>query len=405
MSESGIDSSLAIAALEEFVVDNDDLLELEEHTGRFNIFDALRIERVEIRHSNFFAWLLDPSSTHGQGPLFLRAILMDLLKTVRENGYDFPVSPIDLDGAELRGVTIRREWKHIDILITCEEPRFVVAIENKVDSGPSNPFQRYESVVQSAFESSPQLFVYLTPEGDELEEDNWTHYSYENIYAVLSRVRRTNEASIGDDVLVFLDHYLRLIGSRFMDDPKIDELCQRIYNNHRQAIDLIIERMGGPGKEIAALLEDLIKDDPRWIFISRSRHNNNVHFAHAQLVGSLPPIHKTGRKFNKIHNGDRCWIVHCLKPKETVVEYVTRVRPTTNDELKAEIIGRLTRDPDEFGLRKKSARLKANWSTIARKPWVKLPSDDDIDLESMRSIIQKRLDELDQNMMAASSHL
>jgi hypothetical protein len=56
-----------LEALERFVVENDDLLELEATIGRFNIFDALRIDRAEIRHSNFLAWLLTPSESHGQG--------------------------------------------------------------------------------------------------------------------------------------------------------------------------------------------------------------------------------------------------------------------------------------------------------------------------------------------------
>ena len=56
-----------LAALERFVVDNDDLLALESLIGRFNIFDALDIARVEIRHSNFLAFILDPAESHGQG--------------------------------------------------------------------------------------------------------------------------------------------------------------------------------------------------------------------------------------------------------------------------------------------------------------------------------------------------
>ncbi|MFA7238170.1 MAG: PD-(D/E)XK nuclease family protein [Phycisphaeraceae bacterium] len=106
-------------ALERFIVDNDDLLALEERVGRFNIFDALGITRVEIRHSNFLGWLLDPAESHGQGPLFLNAILMDLFKKARGDGMDVPLSPVELDGAELRGVDIRREWHNIDILIKC----------------------------------------------------------------------------------------------------------------------------------------------------------------------------------------------------------------------------------------------------------------------------------------------
>src|SRR6266699_4955387 len=109
-----------LTALERFVVDNDDLLTLESLIGRFNIFDALAISQAEIRHSNFLAFILDPAESNGQGPLFLKAVLMDLLKAAPADLR--PFSPIDLDGTDLRGVSVRREWRHIDLLITCEEP-------------------------------------------------------------------------------------------------------------------------------------------------------------------------------------------------------------------------------------------------------------------------------------------
>src|SRR3954470_17184319 len=101
----------ARSALERFVVENEDLLALESIIGRFNIFDALSIARAEIRHSNFLAFILDPAESHAQGQVFLKAVLMDLLKaappTLR------PFSPIELDGADLRGIVVRREWEHI----------------------------------------------------------------------------------------------------------------------------------------------------------------------------------------------------------------------------------------------------------------------------------------------------
>src|SRR5437660_8652429 len=102
MSDTADHLSEELAALERFVVENDDLLELESRIGRFNIFDALGITRVEIRHSNFLAFILDPAESHGQGQLFLKAILMDLLANAAPGLR--PLSPIDLDGTDLRGV-------------------------------------------------------------------------------------------------------------------------------------------------------------------------------------------------------------------------------------------------------------------------------------------------------------
>src|SRR5438093_13703466 len=118
----GEENSDSLEALERFVVENDDLLQLESHIGRFNIFDALGIARVEIRHSNFLAFLLDPAESHGQGQLFLKALLMDLFNSVPAELR--PLSPMELGRIDLHGVEIRREWEHIDLLISCQLPSF-----------------------------------------------------------------------------------------------------------------------------------------------------------------------------------------------------------------------------------------------------------------------------------------
>src|SRR2546427_5053598 len=195
----GEENSDSLEALERFVVENDDLLQLESHIGRFNIFDALGITRVEIRHSNFLAFILDPAESHGQGQLFLKAVLMDLLK--RAAPATRPLSPIELDGTDLRGIEIKREWKNIDLLITCQEPPFVVAIENKVDSHDhSNQLNRYSNIVKRP--RLKPLYVYLTPDGDEPfqeTEEAWLPYKYADIHGVLSRVRDTYQSSIGKD--------------------------------------------------------------------------------------------------------------------------------------------------------------------------------------------------------------
>ena len=249
-------------AFERFVVENDDLLTLEARIGRFNIFDALRISDVEIRHSNFLAFLLDPAESHGQGQLFLKAVLMALFKNAPP---DFPISPIRLDGIDLRGVEVKREWQHIDLLITCKEPRFAVVIENKVWSKEhSNQLSSYQDSMKKAFSDDlPVHYIYLTPEGNDPSEEVWRPYSYSKIHGVLKRVRDSHQNAIGDEVLVFLDHYLNLLGTRFMNDPTLDELCQRIYKNHRQAIDLIVQR-GKPESPVITDVLSVLKQDARW---------------------------------------------------------------------------------------------------------------------------------------------
>ncbi|MEM8712962.1 MAG: PD-(D/E)XK nuclease family protein, partial [Planctomycetota bacterium] len=183
-----------LACLEAFILDNDDLVSLEEQIGRFNIFDALRIVRAEIRHSNFLAWLLDPAETLGNGPVFLRAVLMDML---RNTPYDLrPLSPVELDGLDRGRVEVRRESENIDLLITCEAANLIVAVENKVDSGEhSNQLQRYREAVERRAGGKRPLYVFLTRDRSEPSDDAWTPYGYADLHAALSRVRRLHHDS------------------------------------------------------------------------------------------------------------------------------------------------------------------------------------------------------------------
>jgi len=392
MSEDDLSTKDDSAALEQFVVDNDDLLTLEERIGRFNIFDALGIVRAEIRHSNFLAWLLDPAESHGQGSLFLNAILMDLLS--QSSPEQRPFSPIKLDGASLQGVEIRREWRNIDILIKCDNPAFVIAIENKIDAGTHNPFEKYEKAVNDAFADRPRMFVFLTTEGDALEDHDWVSYSYADIYRVLYRIRRTHESAIGDDVLAFLDHYLRLIGSRFMDDPKIDELCQTIYKNHRQALQLIFERIGSPAASILQDIEHLIRNDPRWIITNRT--GRLLQFFPTAWENLLPPIGNR-KKFDPTR-----WLVVEIRFEETFCSLLVRVWPTIDQALRREVIDRLIRDKNEFGMKtnfKDSTKIGDKWTTLRKTKILSWKDNEEPDENKLAAKITKMLSSVHEQLL------
>jgi len=58
-------------SLSSFIKDSN-LDKLELLLNSPNIFNVLKIEHNEIRHSNFLAWLLDPKNGHNLGDKFLR---------------------------------------------------------------------------------------------------------------------------------------------------------------------------------------------------------------------------------------------------------------------------------------------------------------------------------------------
>jgi hypothetical protein len=387
--KSGPQTAEVREALERFVVDNDDLLDLESRIGRFNIFDALGIARVEIRHSNFLAFILDPAESHGQGPLFLKAVLMDLLKKAGSDSR--PLSPIDLDGANLRGVEVKREWKNIDLLITCKEPRFAVVIENKVGSKDhSNQLNRYSETVKGLDAGRKPLYVYLTPGGEDPSQETreaWLNYSYEELYGVLKRVRDMHEKSIGGDVLVFLDHYLDLLRTRFMNDQELQELCERIYKNHRQALDMIWERIGTAGSRLLPEVANAVKADGRWRVVWQNQ--NVVNSVPVAWLKWLPPL---GSYYD---DDPRIWIVLKIELSGSRLDFFIEMHGVTDQKTGERIARVLFAEAPKCGFKRSSARKLTNFTHVSgRECMLEWGEDDEPEPEAILMAVKRTLDDL-----------
>jgi len=376
-----------LQALEQFVVDNDKLLDLEARVGKFNIFDALGVVHQEIRHSHFLAWLLDPAESHGLGGLFLKAVLMDLLRKT-PHGETRLFSPIHLDGAELRGVEVRREWRNIDLLITCDEPSFVIAIENKVRSGEhSNQLARYQKIVEDDHELTKFArcqFVYLTLEGDEPSEDGWTIYSYADLHEVLTQTRRASGDQMGDDVRTFLDHYLRLIGSRFMEDVKIPELCRDIYRNHRQAIDLIFQAVRAEGSPQLSAIRELVESQAdRWVVVRST--DREINFVPKPWYDIMPPIGSRPR------SDPRDWLYISLWCAHEHCRMTYCVRGVSDQATRHGYVQALTEKPELTGMKRVKA-LSKGWNSLGRTNIAKWKDEAEPEPEVLVAKVSRVLD-------------
>jgi hypothetical protein len=312
---------------------------------------------------------------------------MDLFKTARENGFPCPVSPIELDGEELRGVEIRREWRNIDLLIKSDRPHFVFAIENKIKGGErGDQLMRYKQTVGDEFGSVPSLYVFLTIEGDEPSEEDWVPYSYGDVHRVLARARNANQNSIGDDVLAFLEHYLRLIKGRLMDDPAIAELCQRIYKNHRQALQLIYEHTGPGVTRMVGIAEEVLRSQPQWTIVRRPAQR--VRFIPKEWLGMLPPIGKEATVDNRL------WLNLIFRTTSKALVFFASVRPTTDPELRRQVILRLSNDCGFKTFFKNKEHIGTSFTNLGRETVIKWNEDEDLEEEVIAQAIRKKLDDL-----------
>ena len=234
--------------LQALILDSD-LERLEDLLAEFNLFDVLGIARGEPQHSAFLAWLLSPRGSHGLRDYFLRRFLSEAVA----EGQIADITPLDVDGWKLTNIEVATERHKIDILLVDETDGFVCLVENKIGAGEqSDQLGRYLRTVESEYEGLIPLPIFLTPEGREPDEEEdaerWVPFDYGKVAALIERTLETRGSTISASVHSFLNQYKGALGRHVLDTAdNIDELALQIYNNHRVAIDIIINAKTAPG--------------------------------------------------------------------------------------------------------------------------------------------------------------
>lgn len=243
-------------ALQNLLIDIDCLDELQPWIGHFNLFDVLKISRAEIRHSNMLGWLLDPNENHGMGDAFLKAVVQEMVEKDSDGRYDvFQTLLLDF-----YSFTVYREWKDIDILLVSDQEHFLIAIENKIGAQEhNNQLNRYRKILDTDYPNYKKMLIFLTPDGDDPSDvENWDVLDYTAIAEILEK--QMNQQDLLPDVELMARNYLDVIRRDIVDDQKLIEVCNKIYTEHRKALDLIFEhKMDGRAQFVSNIRSELIR--------------------------------------------------------------------------------------------------------------------------------------------------
>lgn len=228
-------------AINDLVSDIDCLEPLHEWTNDLNIFSMLKLDRVEIRHSNMLSWLLNPNELHGLNDKLLKKFLIYATKGTNINIMK-GLTPVDVDLMNLDDAVVYREKDNIDILIVSESSQLVLAIENKIGSSEhSNQLEKYKTGLLKDYPKNYHfVLIYLTPDGEESSDaDNWISMSYEFILEEISNL--INIYKIPDKARLYIEDYIKAIRRSVVEDKEIVDICKKIYFKHQEAFDLIFE--------------------------------------------------------------------------------------------------------------------------------------------------------------------
>ena len=300
-------------SLHSLLLDIDCLDELLPWTGKFNLFDVLKISKTEIRHSNMLAWLFDPNENHGIGDSFLRLALQKLIHNDDSGRYKI----FDLLLQDNYSFSVLREWKNIDIILISDSEKSLIAIENKVGSSEhSNQLNRYREILINDFPSYNQYYLFLTPDGDKPSDQiNWDTITYSEIVEILEIILQ--RADMASDVRLMIQNYVDIIRRDIVDDRQLIEICNKIYSKHRKALDLIFEHRINNSNLISDTIRKALNSlsiNGDIIFIDPGKSNTFLAFYTPAMDSLLPPLNDSNSSYgtNRVYG-------FCISIRDTTV--------------------------------------------------------------------------------------
>ena len=168
---------------------------------------------------------------------------------------------VEFDAWDLTETDILVEWQSIDVLIRSVDYGFACVIENKIWSKEhSEQLQRYRELVDYSFPGK-NLYVYLTPEGDEPTDDNYVSLTYSDILSLLDILLSTPK-QINDDVLTLVNHYKLTVERDITQSDRIKELSRKLYRKHKRALETVMQEAGSLQSTILDIMATLVKGKP-----------------------------------------------------------------------------------------------------------------------------------------------
>ncbi|OZT77531.1 hypothetical protein CFN03_06225 [Salinicoccus roseus] len=248
-------------ALQNFLMDINELEKVEAQTSKFNVFETLGIVNMEIRHSNVLGWLFSPNEQHGFSDAFIKRFMQEIVQGYEGSGDT--LDPLKVLLWDYHDLIVRREWQNIDLLAISESNRFVLVIENKVWSRESkHQLNKYYEIIQDNFPGYHQVFIYLTPFGDEASNPEiWTSMDYSGVMQMIEYCLESRQNMMENSVRLFIEQYMDTLRRYVVGDSNLEKLCQDIYFKHKKALDLIFEYKPDMYSDVSARIQEMIKEN------------------------------------------------------------------------------------------------------------------------------------------------
>jgi hypothetical protein len=220
--------------------------EVKQHIMAFNLLEITGMKMQEIKHSNILLWMFG-ANQHKLGYKIFEIFLKKIMKKNVNTNFERLKQYVNLC---TKNIKFYREKDNIDLLAVDYSNKVVIVIENKIyakerDSGDDGgQLKKYFDFINHEYKNFDKFFIYLTLDekmpSAQKNQDIWLVASYimigESIEDILKEEIDSNET------ILILQSYVDLLKRKnIMEDKKLKELCETIWDNqdYANAIDII----------------------------------------------------------------------------------------------------------------------------------------------------------------------
>lgn len=226
--------------IENFIINNNNISNIEAHLNKFNPIRVMQMENMEIRHSAILGWLLNPIENHGLGDWFLKAFLTEALK-----GVSYNTSALEVQSVNLMDANVFVEWNNIDIFIEVPNQKWAFIVENKIEAIQSHDqLKNYRTFVEEYYKGAFKISGVFLTLYDESPDDDYSTIRYSDVYQLIEMLLHQNKDTLSEKVYNFIGYYQETIGRKCgMDSKLVDmkNLAKQIYREHKSVINFIYE--------------------------------------------------------------------------------------------------------------------------------------------------------------------
>lgn len=296
-------------------------------------------------HSNVLAWLLDPGLSHGLGDRFLTRFLLHAGMQAVDHPQNWTATEVTREWPNV----VDGQQGYLDILIVNHAQQILCAVENKVFSSEhGNQLTRYRKALEeSSYSTFAKYFVFLTPQGTspacEEEKRHWKPLAYAMVFDIVQQMVDNHEIPARAGVCAFLNQYAITLRRNIMPETSLSQLARKVYLEHREAIDLIIENIPDWMDEARQWLREAIEQQPEWFLDKEDkwhiRFRTEAWDRHdaAQTEGGWSPTSNTLLRFEFTFDDDCPYLQLALSPKNE-----------TNDVLRHKLFEAVRQNPRLF---------------------------------------------------------